>query len=177
MTVPIDLSSLPSIICLDTSFVVTAVVDGIAGHDGAMELCQRLTSAGATVVASEFLRVELPQAAKAVANHPTALRFSVRRRQGLHRWMYRPDARSAWYGRCFESYDRLLSQFVVARELAMTRDNINIAHDLMIELQIDSYDAIHVATALVARAGAIVTRDHHFDAAAAIPGLDVIVVA
>lgn len=81
--------------------------------------------------------------------------------------------RSDWYRYCFDGYDELLDQFSAVEELAINRSIIESARDLMSDYQINSYDAIHAATALTIGASILATMDAGFLKLAPIPGLTI----
>jgi predicted nucleic acid-binding protein len=114
------------------------------------------------VVVSDLVQIELAQAAKGAANDPTTLSQRERRRRRLHRWGDLREVRSDWYQYCFEGYDELLDLFSAVEELAINRGLIESALDLMSDYQINSYDAIHAATALAIGASMLATMDAGF---------------
>jgi predicted nucleic acid-binding protein len=114
------------------------------------------------VVVSDLVQIELAQAAKGAANDPTTLSQRERRRRRLHRWGDLRDVRSEWYRYCFDGYDELLDQFSAVEELAINRSIIESARDLMSDYQVNSYDAIHAATALAIGASTLATMDVGF---------------
>jgi predicted nucleic acid-binding protein len=115
--------------------------------------------------------VELAQAAKRAANDPTALSQRERRRRRLHRWGDLREVRSDWYRYCFDGYEELLDQFSAVEELAINRSIIESARDLMSDYQVNSYDAIHAATALAIGASMLATMDAGFLKLTTIPSL------
>lgn len=125
---------------------------------------------------SEFVRIELAQLVKRAANQPDWITSRERRLWRLQRWGSDQEIRANWYQHCFRSYDLLLEMFATSTEVAVTREIVDMAQEVMIAFQLDSYDAIHAATALVTRARAIVTLDSDFLRLAAVPDLDVILI-
>jgi predicted nucleic acid-binding protein len=108
---------------------------------------------------SELVRIEFAQAMKGIANTPTAMSEAERRRRRLHRWSDDREARLAWHGYCQSEFDRLLEQFSIVDELAITSDIIAAATPLMAESHLDSFDSVHVVSALAAGADTLATLD------------------
>lgn len=71
---------------LDTSVIASAVIPGAAHHAITRSFCDLLIQQNVRVVFSELHTIELMQAFVGIANDPTQLSGSARRRYRLHRW-------------------------------------------------------------------------------------------
>jgi predicted nucleic acid-binding protein len=138
--------------------------------------CERLFAHDSIVFVSDFLRVEMAQAVKAIANTPGALPDPLRQRWRLHRWHDRLEVRKAWYQFCFDQYSQFLDQFSHVEEIAVTREIIDLGWVLMADLHLDSYDAVHTASALTVNSTTIATMDRDYDVLLSVPSIDVVVV-
>lgn len=99
-----------------------------------------------------------------------------RRLWRLHRWGDLQDVRENWYEHCIRSYEHLLGQFNESIEVSISREIIANVLDIMTVFQLDSYDAIHAATALATGTRALATMDSDFVRLSSIPDFDVHVI-
>jgi predicted nucleic acid-binding protein len=159
----------------DTSLVADAVAQS-GRYATVRSYLDSLLHDGARVFVSDLVRIELAQAIKAIANDPGMLPGRERRRWRLHRWGDLQQVREDWYDHCFTNYDQLLVEFISAEEVALSRSIIESAIDLMVAFQIDSHDAIHIATALAVGASTLATLDVDFMRLTPMPGLTIHVI-
>ncbi len=147
---------LSELVALDTSFVVEALIETQPLHGVGAAFFERLVQAGATVVTSELLEVELAEAAFAIA---------LKQRWGRQWRAHRTD------GRARRTARQLLAEVGRRSELLFsTIDRISIpvgrvttaAATLMTDHGLASYDAVHAAAAIAAGADAIATLDTGF---------------
>lgn len=146
----------PSTIALDTSFVVEALIETQRLHGPCRDFLERLAESGPTVVTSELLRVEVAEAAFAIA---------LKERWGRDWRRHRSDGRARRKARrLLESVDARLGTILkpldhVSVPLAAV---VDAAEGVMGDYGLASYDAIHAASAIAAGAEAIVTKDTDF---------------
>jgi predicted nucleic acid-binding protein len=147
---------LPDPIALDTSFVVEALIATQPLHPTCAGFLARIVETGVSVVTSDLLRVELVEAAFAIA---------LKERWGGQWRSHRTDGRARRRG------GRLLRDAVSRYEKLLTSvDHIpvpvgrvaDVAATMMIDYGIASYDAVHATSAVIAGAEAIVTTDTGF---------------
>jgi predicted nucleic acid-binding protein len=147
---------LPDPIALDTSFVVEALIATQPLHAACAGFLARIVETGVSVVSSELLPVELAEAAFAIA---------LKERWGGQWRRHRTDGRARRRGGrlltdTLSRYETLLSSidhFPVPLGRAT-----GLATTLMTDYGIASYDAVHAASAIIAGAEAIVTKDTGF---------------
>lgn len=147
---------LPDPIALDTSFVVEALIATQPLHGVCSPFLTRIFESGVSVATSDLLRVELAEAAFAIAlkerwagqwrRHRTAGRSRPRAGRLLNHTLIR--------------YDKMLGSLThISIPLG---DITTVAATFMTEYGIASYDAAHAASAIAAGAEAIVTIDTAF---------------
>jgi predicted nucleic acid-binding protein len=147
---------LPNPIALDTSFVVEALIATQPLHGMCRAFLKRIDEDGVSVATSELLRVELAEAAFAIA---------LKERWGGQWRRHRTDGRARRRaGRLLKDtltrYDEILGAL---RHISIPlSDTASLPETLMTDYGIASYDAVHAATAIAAGAGAIVTTDTGF---------------
>ncbi|MGA2166419.1 MAG: PIN domain-containing protein [Solirubrobacteraceae bacterium] len=147
---------LPNPIALDTSFVVEALIATQPLHGVCSPFLTRIFESGVSVATSELLRVELAEAAFAIAL----------KERWAGKWRrHRTDGRSRpRAGRLLNHtlirYDRMLGSMThISIPLG---DITTAATTFMTDYGIASYDAAHAASAIAAGAQAIVTIDTGF---------------
>lgn len=143
-------------VALDTSFVVEALIATQPLHDVCRPFLTRIFESGASVVTSELLRVELAEAAFAIA---------LKERWGRQWRRHRADGRSRrragrLLNETLERYDKALGSLT---HISVPLGDITAAATtFMTDYGIASYDAAHAATAIAVGADAIVTLDTGF---------------
>jgi predicted nucleic acid-binding protein len=147
---------LPDPIALDTSFVVEALIATQPLHGVCSPFLTRIFESSVSVATSELLRVELAEAAFAIAL----------KERWAGRWRrHRTDGRSRpRAGRLLDHtlirYDKMLGSLT---HISIPLGDITpVATTFMTDYGIASYDAAHAASAIAAGADAIVTRDTSF---------------
>jgi predicted nucleic acid-binding protein len=147
---------LPDPIALDTSFVVEALIATQPLHGVCSPFLTRIFESGVSVATSDLLRVELAEAAFAIA---------LKERWAGQWRRHRTDGRSRpRAGRLLNHtlirYDKMLGSLThISIPLG---DITTVAATFMTEYGIASYDAAHAASAIAAGAEAIVTIDTAF---------------
>ena len=145
----------------DTSLITTAAIQpAVEHHEAAISFCERTIAARSSVYFSELMRLEYAQALRALS---TTVDEATRRAFRLHRWD-QVGVRRQWMEYGSQRLDVFLSQFDWV-EVALDRDAINAARDLMISCNLSSYDAAHVATALSLGITDLAAVDGHFERA------------
>jgi predicted nucleic acid-binding protein len=143
-------------LALDTSFVVEALIETQRHHASCRDFLDRVADAGATLVTSELLAVELAEAVFAIA---------LKARWGRAWREHRTDGRTRRRARQLLAetsarYDALVS--------SLDHVSVPIGHvthaagALMTDWGLASYDAVHAASAIAAGAQAIATTDTGF---------------
>ena len=147
---------LPDPIALDTSFVVEALIATQPLHGVCSPFLTRIFESGVSVATSDLRRVELAEAAFAIA---------LKERWAGQWRRHRTDGRSRpRAGRLLNHtlirYDKMLGSLThISIPLG---DITTVAATFMTEYGIASYDAAHAASAIAAGAEAIVTIDTAF---------------
>lgn len=147
---------LPDPIALDTSFVVEALIATQPLHAVCNPFLMRIFESGVSVATSELLRVELAEAAFAIA---------LKERWAGQWRRHRTDGRSRpRAGRLLDHtltrHDKMLGSLThISIPLG---DITTAATSFMTKYGIASYDAAHAASAIAAGAEAIVTTDTAF---------------
>lgn len=148
--------TLPDPIALDTSFVVEALLATQPLHSLCDAFLKRIFDSGVSVVTSELLRIELAEAAFAIA---------MKERWGGRWRAHRTDGRSR------RRAARLLHDTISRYEALLAPldhfpvplgDITPVAITFMTDYGMASYDAAHAATAISAGAETIVTLDTGF---------------
>lgn len=156
-------TSASQLVALDTSIAVAATVIGARRHIPARQYCESLKDSGAIVCFSTLLRIEFLHALVGIANDPGQLIESTRRKARLHRWGDFPEARREWLSHWSRELDALITIFDSYREISFDSALIPAIGDLMAELQLKSYDATHLASALAVGADTFATLDSDFE--------------
>jgi predicted nucleic acid-binding protein len=147
---------LPDPLALDTSFIVEALIETQPLHAHCAEFAARIAESGVRIVTNELLRVELAEAAFAIA---------LKERWGRQWRQHRTDGRVRRRGR------RLLDEVAVRYELLVSAvPHIDVpvgristaAANVMADHGLASYDAVHAATAIATGCSAMVTTDTSF---------------
>jgi predicted nucleic acid-binding protein len=147
---------LPDPIALDTSFVVESLIATQPLHAVCSAFLTRIDNSGVSVATSELLRVELAEAAFAIA---------LKERWGGQWRRHRTDGRSRPpAGRLLRHtltrYDEMIGSLPhISIPLG---DIAGVAPTFMTDYGIASYDAAHAASAIAAGAETIVTIDTGF---------------
>jgi hypothetical protein len=92
---------------------------------------------------------------------PPQLDSETFRSHGLHRWDEQP-VRERWYRRGWGQFDNFINQFARVTEIGLSRSILDSTNDLMGSCNLGSYDAAHVATALMFGATEFASVDGHF---------------
>ncbi len=147
---------LPDPIALDTSFVVEALIATQPLHGVCNAFLTRIDHSGVSLATSELLRVELAEAAFAIA---------LKERWGGQWRRHRTDGRARpraarLLSPTLTRYDELLGTL---KHISIPLGDITtVATTFMTSYGIASYDAVHAASAIAAGAEAIVTIDTGF---------------
>lgn len=162
-------SILPSRMYVETSIFVGAVVQGPDDSAACLSFVDGLREANTQVVYSELMRLEF-------ANAVAELARSTRRRGelpeeivkefALDRWSTDPAVRSHWLQFGMTELDSLLGSFYVDEEIPIDDLVIGNALEMMVEHDLRSYDAVHVATARLQSVRHLATCDGGFQSAA-----------
>src|SRR6266851_1104163 len=91
-----DAPRLPTLIYLDTSFVIASLIAGLAHSGPCAAFCEQLADHEVAVYFSHLLRLEIAQALKNVATRPRQLPESSRLRFQLDQWTTAPAVRRRW---------------------------------------------------------------------------------
>jgi len=111
---------------------------------------------------SQMLRIELLQAMRALATVPENLPGSIRRRFRLSHWGDDLTARQTWMHAGIAQFEDWLDQFSEVYELAVDFPAWERVAALMTRFHLDSYDALHAATAIEAGVPTLATLDADF---------------
>jgi len=155
-------TAFPTDIYLDTSLATAAVIQGTKSHNIASTFCAQCATSGTRVYFSQLLRIELLQAIRSVGTLYGSLPEEIRRERRLARWGRDIEIRRSWMQYGVDGFSTLIDQFAEVYELPLTDDIWVRSADLMVTCQIDSYDAVHAATALELGVYDLATIDAHF---------------
>lgn len=149
-------TSIPDVVTLDSSFVVNALFSAEKNHEAARQFLESLAGHETRLVFNHLLELEL---------HEAAFRYPLIQK-------YPKDWRRRRYdGRSLRRAQRLISKTIDAwHELlgaftytVVSLDAVSTAYpEIMYRYGLQSYDAVHAATALEYGNGVIVTTDAGF---------------
>ena len=128
--------------------VVAGILEGSLFYDVAKDFRRALAENDCAVVFSQLLRVELLQAVRQTGTVDGALPGKIRRAYRLQHWGLEFDVRRRWLQHGIDEFDALLPEFREVIEIPITRATWVHSAELMARYQIDSYDALHAATAI-----------------------------
>jgi predicted nucleic acid-binding protein len=151
-----------SAVYVDTSIFVAAIVVGSEFHAAATAYCRALVEGGRTVIFAQLTRVELLQAIRSMATVPTNLSGTLRRRHRLGQWSNDVTVRQRWFQHGIEEFNRIVGQFTSILELPLHEALWHASAMLMAQYHLDSYDALHAATAIYYGASEFATLDSDF---------------
>jgi predicted nucleic acid-binding protein len=147
---------------LDTSLVCAAVVRGSRYHVAARAYCEALVAGRIRVYMSQMLRIELLQAMRALATVPESLPGSIRRQFRLSHWGNDLEVRDAWMQTGLAQFEDWSNQFSEVYELSVDLPAWEQVAALMTRYHLNSYDALHAATAIEAGISTLATLDRDF---------------
>lgn len=153
---------LPPAVYLDTSVVVAALFDANPHHRAALDFCADLNQRSVPVYFSQLLRIELLQSLRIVATTPALLSGATRRRYRLQHRGSDAGVRAMWFDHGLETFERFLGEFARVYTLPINESIIEFAAIITAEHHLKSNDAVHVASAVAARAQALATIDADF---------------
>jgi predicted nucleic acid-binding protein len=146
---------------LDSSVLVGAVIEGANHAIASMEFCRQLARERTTVVISTLCRYELAHVASVLANPEARRRLpgSVIEQFDLTNWGDVASVRERWMTTVVMSLESLLGSFDELAEIPVLPNLWHAAIPIMIEHNIQSYDALHVATARSVEVADFATTD------------------
>jgi predicted nucleic acid-binding protein len=97
-----------------------------------------------------------------MATVPTNLSGTLRRRHRLGQWSNDVTVRQRWLEHGIEEFDRLVGQFTSILELPLGEAPWRASATLMAQYHLDSYDALHAATAIFLGVAEFATLDSDF---------------
>lgn len=134
---------------LDTSVVVPAVVAGLEYAEVCVDFCAALVRQGTRVYFSQLLRVEYAQTIlKLGQKRRHQLPVELRKQYGLDQWASNAMVRQQWMALGVLQLETFLATFTEVFELPFRQQIWERSVSIMAFDQLDSHDAIHVATAL-----------------------------
>jgi len=154
---------------VETTIFVGAVVQGPADSAACLEFVDGLRDANAQVVYSELVRLEFANAVAEIARSDrrrAELPEEMVKEYDLENWSRDQAVRSRWLQFGMGELDSLLGSFYVDEEVPMDDLVLGNALDMMIEHNLRSYDAVHVATARLQSVRHLATCDGAFQNAA-----------
>lgn len=152
----------PPSVYLDTSFVVATMMRGTVHHEVTTAFYDELIAQGSTIYFSTLLRAELLQSFVAIGNNPRSLTQATRRLYRLQHWGRDEAVRQTWLNTGLQQFESFLNQFTAVNEIILDAETIASSTEVMARFQLKSYDAIHVASAVVAGVRDIATVDIDF---------------
>lgn len=153
---------MPSDIYLDTSTVVAATIAGSTNSRANARFCDRLVSQQSSIYFSQLMRLEYSEAFKKLATKPGELPAELRRQYQLDDWGTNLLVRRRWMDFGVAQLDQFVNRFAEIFELPLNRTTWLRSVAVMVENQLRSYDAVHVATAREAHLLHFATTDRHF---------------
>lgn len=156
---------LPSDVYLDSSLVVAAVVRGSDHSQASVDFCARLVDRGSRVYFSQVLRLELSEAIRKLAADPrraARLPPDLRREHQLDQWGTNLFVRQRWMDFGVPQFDALIDRFAEAFELPFRPKTWRSSFGVIVDHQLRSLDAIHVATVRKNRIRHLATTDRDF---------------
>lgn len=160
---------------LDSSIFIGAAIPGSNHNASTQVFCQQLAAERSSVIFSVIMRYEYAHIAYELGS-PASRRFLPQKTvmdYGLNNWNSDPGVRNRWMMTVEENLERLLSQFAYYAEAPIRAEAWPLSLDIMIQNDLRSYDALHVATARYFGIDDFASCDRHF---AVIDGLNVMIV-
>lgn len=152
----------PDDLYLDTSVVVAAIIRGTLFHAEALALCNLCAAARCRIYYSQLLKIELLQAVRSVGTAAGNLSDELRSIHRLARWGRDETVRRAWMQFGMNQFVELTDQFSEVYEIPISDDIWVRSAELMVTYHLDSYDAVHAASALSLGVFDLATLDTHF---------------
>jgi predicted nucleic acid-binding protein len=137
----------PSDIYLDTGLIVAALSPGTPDAQAARQFLAHLIAARSHVYVSQIMRIEFAQAVRKLAVKTDRLPPSVRARHSLDQWISNSLVREQWMTHNASLLRSLLTRFNELIEIPITLSICENSLHVMAQENLDSQDAIHVATA------------------------------
>lgn len=156
----------PSHLYVDSSVLVGAVVAGLPDSAACLKYCGEIAAAGTRVYFSELLYLEFANALAMLARRPhllATLEQSLRDRYRLEQWTNDAGIRRAWLNFGERELDRLLEEFDEYVVVPIDGQLIENAVSIMADCNLQSNDALHVATARMQQVPALATTDGAFE--------------
>jgi predicted nucleic acid-binding protein len=147
---------LPEITALDSSFAVNALFSGEPHHAAARKYLEALAEKGTVLVFSHLLELELREVA---FRYPLIRAYPKEWKRRRHDGRTLRRARRL-IARTMSAWEELLTAFTYA--VAQVDTVYDRVPELMDRFGLESYDAVHAATAEAYGGGAIVTTDAGF---------------
>ncbi len=154
-------SSVPLNVYLETSIVAAAIIGGSAHSQASRDVCAALSHANSTVYFSRLVRIEVLQILKKYATKDLATP-QVREAFRLDQFSRNLIIRQRWLDFGIQQLDVLIRTFYRAYELPIQGQTCQRCMKIMSQHNLDSYDAIHVATAMHNNVRDFVTVDGDF---------------
>jgi predicted nucleic acid-binding protein len=139
--------AIPSHVYLDTSVAAAAIIGGSAHSQASQDFFAELASANSRVYFSRLVRIEVAQILKKYATKNLAPP-SLQQTFELDRFSQDFMIRQRWLNFGMGQFDTLMHTFSRAYELPIHKQTCQHGEKIMAQYNLDSNDAIHVATAL-----------------------------
>ena len=132
---------------LDTGLIVAALSPGTPDARAAREFFAHLIAARSHAYVSQIMRIEFVQAVRKLAVKADRLPPNVRARHSLDQWASNRTVREQWLTHNVTALHALLATFDEVIEIPITLAIWEQSIQVMAQENLDSQDAIHIATA------------------------------
>jgi predicted nucleic acid-binding protein len=146
---------------LDTSVFVATIVPAVPHHSACVAFCDSLAGGSAKVITSDLMRIEFVQSWFRLPSM-SYLDAQTRRDYRMSAWDRNVAVRERWMAEGVARMEALLARFHTTAELPLTLAIWRASVDIMARHRLRSYDAVHVATALLAGVQDFATVDDDF---------------
>lgn len=140
-------ASVPLRIYLDTSIAAAAIIGGSAHSQASQDFCAELSRANSAVYFSRLVRIEVLQMLKKYATKDLAPP-QLQRAFQLDQFSRNLMIRQRWLDFGMRQLDILVGTFYRAYELPIQKQTCQRCMNIMSQHNLDSHDAIHIATAM-----------------------------
>lgn len=141
-----DPSPIPSDVYLDSSVILASIIQGDPHSVACVQYCSDLAANNSAVYFSQVLRIEVAHVIRSLATR-SATPISVQQQFQLSRFNSDMLVRQQWMTFGMRQFENLLKTFYIVYELPIRKRIQQQSIKLMSLHNLDSHDAIHIATA------------------------------
>lgn len=151
----------PSDVYLDSSVIVAAIIGGDPHSAACTQYCANLAANNTAIYFSELVRLEVAHVIRRIATTSAAPQH-LNAHYRLSRFNSDSMVRQEWMQFGLTEFESLLQTFFVVYEVPYHRAVWQQAFSLMSLYNLRSYDAAHIATALITRVSDFASVDSDY---------------